>query len=399
MLRRSMWPERRAPKREQLCRKAREPQKTLFYRIVSRALPDFLDANPFLPQFIRMRFYRFLECGRPEFGCFVFRCGSCNQDSQLAFSCKQRELCPSCSNKMMEVDAWEMDRLLPNVPFRHFAVNYPFEVSQKLAFQPDAIRDVEKTITNTLKRWMSARCGKAKTGGVIVRHRAGASLNLLIHTHFLIIDGGYKKEGNDLRFSKGPNLTQRDLNALTDRLRKRIEARLKKLGITGMKPSTSPAAAPHDEPQSGRTSRASGLHVFASQSLDRSTIYSTCKYLLRSHIEPKRIRMAADGTILYELDEPGPNGSLFLRFTNRQFLMALSSLLPRAGTPVSRYFGVLASGAPERKIILSPSWPTVLRDKPQPNPPRQGEPQQPGSETDTPKLNWHELLKRTYSVD
>lgn len=42
---------------------------------------------------------RYLDCGAWECGSARVRCGECRYEMLVAFSCKQRELCPSCAAK------------------------------------------------------------------------------------------------------------------------------------------------------------------------------------------------------------------------------------------------------------------------------------------------------------
>ncbi len=105
----------------------RQPQDTLLYRVVYDHLDDFIALaeeryeRP-LPRYVINAFRGYLACGKMERGFVWFRC-ECGHDRLLAFSCKQRALCPSCSaRRMAEQAAHLVDRVLSNVPVRQWVL-------------------------------------------------------------------------------------------------------------------------------------------------------------------------------------------------------------------------------------------------------------------------------------
>ncbi len=80
----------------------RSPGDTVLYRIVRDPFETFraqaagLRDREGLPQFVEQAFRNFLRCGWLAGGFARFRCAGCGFDRLVAFSCKGRELCPSC---------------------------------------------------------------------------------------------------------------------------------------------------------------------------------------------------------------------------------------------------------------------------------------------------------------
>ncbi|MEW5852769.1 MAG: transposase zinc-binding domain-containing protein [Myxococcota bacterium] len=54
-----------------------------------------------LPAFVEKNFRAYLACGIPEHGFIRVHCDACGHDDIVAFSCKRRGLCPSCSARAM----------------------------------------------------------------------------------------------------------------------------------------------------------------------------------------------------------------------------------------------------------------------------------------------------------
>ena len=102
----------------------RKPQDTLLHRLVREHYATFVAhteatyAAP-LPRYVTDAFERYLACG--DFSQGFVRChgGACHHDVLVAFSCKQRGLCPSCgARRMCDVAANVTDAVLPDVPVR-----------------------------------------------------------------------------------------------------------------------------------------------------------------------------------------------------------------------------------------------------------------------------------------
>ena len=285
-------------------RERHQPQETVLYRVVREHLETFLrtarERHGGLPKFIERTFRAYLKCGLPEFGFAHVKCGSCGHQNVVAFSCKRRGVCPSCSGRVMGDGAAHLvDHVLPAVPYRQWVFSWPLELGGKLAFQPELLAAVERIATKAMTAWMKARSGGGHAGGVWVRHRFGGSLNLHLHGHVLFLDGSYVT-GDDgvLRFQPAPPLTKRDLEEVGETIHPRIMALLKRRGLLknddvnneaqqldalgacgnlalsqGKRERAGPALGVVDEddvehPPEGLVANVAGLNVYASAVLD-----------------------------------------------------------------------------------------------------------------------------------
>ena len=113
----------------------RHPEATVLHRVVRENLEEFLrtaleEAGAPLPRFVERAFRAYLACGIPSAGFTRLVCQRCGHQVILAFSCKTRHLCPSCTGRHMEDGtAHLLDDVLPGaLPYRQVVVSLPFEV-------------------------------------------------------------------------------------------------------------------------------------------------------------------------------------------------------------------------------------------------------------------------------
>lgn len=103
----------------------RHPERTLLYQAVAEHYETWLDlagSGQFDGQgdhhtptpYVRQAFRKYLECGIFALGFARARCGDCGHDFLVAFSCKGRGVCPSCTTRRMaETAAHLTDHVLP----------------------------------------------------------------------------------------------------------------------------------------------------------------------------------------------------------------------------------------------------------------------------------------------
>ena len=85
----------------------RHLERTDYYRIIESSFDEFERSYPdqfeekygYLRTEVMKAVYSFLECGIPENGMARVRCEECGHNFFVAYSCRCRVVCPSCSNK------------------------------------------------------------------------------------------------------------------------------------------------------------------------------------------------------------------------------------------------------------------------------------------------------------
>lgn len=136
------------------------PEQTVLHAIVREHLIAFLReadehyARP-LPRYVRRTFEDYLRCGLPEHGFLRVRCDHCGLDRVVAFSCKERGVCPSCAGRTMTNTAAHLvDRVLPNVPIRQWVLSLPFDLRILAARTPSLVGVVARIFFHEVQRWM-----------------------------------------------------------------------------------------------------------------------------------------------------------------------------------------------------------------------------------------------------
>src|SRR5205823_9537232 len=92
------------------------------------------------PGFVISEFDRYLACGILANGFARVRCSSCGDEILVAFSCKGRGFCPSCTTRRMQGTATNLlERVLPRVPMRQWVLSLPRWARFLLARDPTLI--------------------------------------------------------------------------------------------------------------------------------------------------------------------------------------------------------------------------------------------------------------------
>lgn len=362
-------------------REARQPSETVLYRLVEKHLEGFLASRP--PWFIIDTFRGFLDCGNAEKGGVRLRCRECGHEEFVAFSCKLRGMCTSCTARTAtEVSERLVREVFPDAAYRQWVVNYPLDVSQKLSFQPKLISAMERMVMGVIRKWNATRSG-CWTGGMLFRHRFGSNLNLLIHDHVVAFDGGFIEQNGALVFVKGAEVEQEELDELARALFEKMEKLLKRHNVML---STGSGASTVDTPLSGLVARYRGLHVFASAPVsDREELRKLFAYLLRGGMDVRRLRELPDGRYAYRLNKKDRNGERELVLTGVEVLQRLASLIPAKRIPQRRYFGVLAAGSSLRKRVVPKGWA------------KRGSPYD--EVNFNPRAHWADLMWRVFGID
>jgi hypothetical protein len=210
----------------------RRPEETTLYQVVQDNLETLYGAvddgavKVALPEFVRT-----------ELGFVHVRCATCEHHLAVAFSCKTRTLCPSCSGRRMAGCAAHLvDRVLPSVPVRQYVLAFPYELSGLAATRPDVLSLLSRVFWEALRlryrRWAKqAGLGNLETGAVTGVQRFGSSLNVHVHFHLLCLDGVYVEDGGALRFEPAPPPTRSELESMLQSIYARVMKWLGKRGL------------------------------------------------------------------------------------------------------------------------------------------------------------------------
>lgn len=112
----------------------RNAKATAFYQCISNHFKDFESIYPEKYQ-ERYGFYRpvigkvvekFLDCGDLTQGFARVKCGQCQHEYLLVFSCKGRYFCGSCHQKrVLQFGEWVIEHVLAPIPRRQYVFTIP----------------------------------------------------------------------------------------------------------------------------------------------------------------------------------------------------------------------------------------------------------------------------------
>ena len=137
---------------------------------------------------------RYLDCGIWEQGFARVRCGECRYEMLVPFSCKQRELCPSCAAKRgCELAAFLVDHVLEDVAHAQWVFTIP-KMLRPLFFRRRELRGVLARLAwQTVRELMAAAVEepRLRPGMVSVIQTFGDRINPHPHVHALVSRGGW----------------------------------------------------------------------------------------------------------------------------------------------------------------------------------------------------------------
>jgi hypothetical protein len=222
----------------------RRPEKTPLHKIVSENLESWLArreaAERPVPGYVEEEFRGYLECGILCFGFARALCTGCGQGFVVAFSCKGRGVCPSCNGRHMAQTAAHLaDHVIPPVPVRQWVISVPKRLRGFLADRPTAVAALTRIFLDEIERTLIMASGgtaaadtpsasRPRLGGISFLHRFGSALNHHVHLHACVTDGVFRPAAADAGCDAPPAflparpITQADLAALTERVRRRV---------------------------------------------------------------------------------------------------------------------------------------------------------------------------------
>jgi len=140
---------------------------------------------------------------------------------------------------MAQTAAHLADHVIPPVPVRQWVISVPKRLRGFLADRPRAVAALTKIFLDEIERLQLAASGfnpaantpsasRPRLGGISFLHRFGSALNHHVHLHACVTDGVFvpaaAEVGTDAppAFLPARSITQADLAALTERVRRRV---------------------------------------------------------------------------------------------------------------------------------------------------------------------------------
>jgi ribosomal protein S27E len=183
----------------------RHPERTVLYRVLFHHFDRFLTEYEsrfereygFFRPIVKEVVERYLDCGNPRCGFARIRCPDCAEERLVMFSCRTRRFCPSCHAKRVEKwGEWMRETLLLDVPHRQIVFTIPKRLRVFFKFDRRLLGDLCRSALRSLSYYFEVVTGSALTPGVItVLQTFGDRINLHVHLHFLVTEGGTDDAG------------------------------------------------------------------------------------------------------------------------------------------------------------------------------------------------------------
>jgi hypothetical protein len=211
----------------------RHPERSVLYRLVQQHLETWLartrehDPDGFpVTAHVERELRGYLACGILAHGFARARCSGCGHDFLVAFSCKGRGICPSCTTRRMaELAAHLVDQVFPKVPVRQWVITFPkrlrFFLHRDSALLNRVLRIVLRAIETRLRRACPGAPREARFGAVSFPQRFGSALNAHTHLHCCVTDGVFSQSGGVLCFHVAA-LSDADFRAIQRSIRRRV---------------------------------------------------------------------------------------------------------------------------------------------------------------------------------
>ena len=367
------------------------PEKTVLYQTIRKNLIGYrLQAMTQWPGFVKKEFSDYLNCGLLSQGFIRIYCSTCKAEKLLAFSCKRRGFCPSCTARRMNITADHLvAKVIPQVPTRQWVLSFPVELRFAMAYRPEIQKQMLKIFMATISHWYKSKAkpqGQRKSlsvGAVTVIQRFGGALNLNIHFHTIFLDGAYDDNG----FIKTPAPRKEDIHELTRKIHAKAKKYLEQredeaVGEVGLRQlffskSTQLIGEPVQWQTDTNSYKGFSLNAeVAVRKNNRQKLEKLCRYILRGPISTERLHKLPNGDLLYRLKKTWPNGATHIRLTPYEFLDRLHGLVPPPRKNLIRYHGILAPNSKARKKVIPKQQPAKSKN-----------------------MTWAAMLKKIFNID
>lgn len=360
-----------------------------------------------MPRHLTGEVQRFLACGQLRRGFVEVRCEECRGVSVVAFSCKNRGLCPSCTTRRSVETGAALVEWLPAVAVRQWTLSLPFALRWAALRTKGFLPAVEREVVHAVWRWQRAEARRLGATGTLQGGSVGflqlfsGAVQVHPHFHLLLPEGLWKGDGT---FVPLPPPGDADVMAVLHRVLRRLRPRL--AALEDARPDDDDASLQQAasqqvlldvpaKPTGGRRlAVAHGFSLHANTSVhanDRQGLEMLCRYGSRGAVAESRLRRLEDGRFEYRLKRGGA-----VVMTAAVLLLRLLALVPPRGLHLTRYAGAFAPNASLRTLVALP--------RPTPPPP----PSLPGTSAPLsdgprpprrPRLDWASIQKRTFGDD
>jgi len=302
----------------------RSPQNSDLYRIVYQCRDKlervweerFEGTHGALRSEVLTGFDDYLNCGIMEHGAARVYCDACKHTFLVAFSCKVRGLCPSCSAKRAVMFAEH----LHGTPSHHIVCTIPKRLRCYFKYDRSLNGILFKAAWGAIKEVLGSCAGNP--AAVLTIQTAGEELNFHPHLHGCLADGLFAVDGT---FTPFANIDQ---DALEKCFAERILAELQKRELLTDEVVTQILSQEH-----------SGFSFWIGDTFDdEDSTRFVGRYIERGPVALEKIAIKEDdkngATVIYSAKKGNTS-----EFDALEFLALLSTHIPQKYESLTRYYG------------------------------------------------------------
>lgn len=357
----------------------RRPEKSVLYKIISENLKTFYEEvvskneDGFgVPSYVKEEFEAYLRCGLLQYGFARIKCAACKEEYLVAYSCKNRGVCPSCVSRRMSDNAVLLiDHVLPDVDYRQWTFSLPRLVRYKLAYNKALLT---KVLTIFHRNVFSYQKRRAKKEGIVdpipgavgFTQRYGSLLNLNVHEHSWVPDGVfYYNEAGLLAFHYLGPPTNEELAKLLGKIRTKVlaacdlevtepegeEAVMASLGALSMEV---PLQMQERTESYDLSAFNMGFSLHAGLVVERKRrrkLEKCLRYATRPPFSLKRLSVTKDGKVRLKLRKTYFTGQRDVVFEPLDFMRRLAAITPLPRQNLTRYYGIFSPNHKSRKQL------------------------------------------------
>ena len=333
---------------------------------------------------------RYLDCASPECGFARLRCDACRRERLLLFSCRQRNICPSCDAKRAAVfAAFLHDEVFEDVPHSMWVFTIPKMLRVYFLHHRELLGELSRCVYQTLKQLMSAAVFEEENfrpGMVSVVQTFGETARFHPHVHALCSRGGWNAAGQWLPV---PYLDHRNAEAL---FRHRVLLLLK----THQLISDERIALLLSWTRSGFSADDS-VRIPAGE---KKTLEHVARYMLRSPVSLSRMQWSPGSShVLYQPkpshDQPRELFPRLETIDTLEFLARVITQIPEPNRHLLFYYGHYANVVRGRRRISEPPDDSVSSL----NQPQEDEPTMSPTRKQALRRRWANLIRRVLELD
>ena len=375
----------------------RNPRATPLYRLVDACYDEvkgqweerFEGRYGFWRGLLDEQVRRYLDCGLYENGFARIRCPECHAEYLLAFSCKTRELCPSCAAKRGAATAALLrDEVLGQVGHAQWVLTIPKMLRPYFLHHRELLGKLAHAAWDTVRELLVAATGEPdlQPGMVAAVQTAGDMGSWHPHAHCLASRGGWTRAGEWVP------VAYVDERAAELVFRHKVISLLQGEGLLSEERTDLLLSWRH-----------TGFSVHTGTRVepeDGAAVERLARYIMRPPISLERMEWDGGGPVRYRAKLGHASGRGQRReaeehFDPRDFLARVLMHVPEPRRHLVRYYGAYSNAARGRRRRAEEAGrPGRL----QPADPAE-EDREVGAEIRVLRRRWRELIKRIYEVD